>query len=178
MGLHLTDCEEGCGQGRAVLVAGFAAELSGTLGGHVLQAQGAPAQPGHRGARGLWPCLGRALCFGGQPLAGGADHEASAVVPADQRSGQAGGVAGQGHVPTSHHSGVGWGRDDDGDRVFAWKKYNQKLILLQDMTVTARTNQYNFKNHILPNHFNYYFFLSTASLDYPSRLKRSAQTPP
>lgn len=126
MGLQLTDSKEGCGQGRAVLVAGLAAELPRTLRGHVPQAQRAPAHPGHRGAGGLWPCWGRALCFGGKPLGGVADHEASAVVPADQRSGQAGGIAGQGHIPTSHHGGVGWGRDDDGDRVFAWGEKQPK----------------------------------------------------
>lgn len=109
-----------------MLVAGLAAELPGTLGGHVPQVQGAPAQAGHRGAGGLCPCQGRALWFGVKPLGGGADHEASAVVPADQRSGQAGGIAGKGHVPTSHHSGVGWGRDDDGHRVFAWGEIQPK----------------------------------------------------
>lgn len=109
-----------------MLVAGFAAELAGTLGAHVLQEQGAPAQPGHRGAPGLCPCPGRALGFGVK-LRSGADHEASAVVPADQRSGHAGGVAGQGHVLASHHGGVGWGRDDDGDRVFVWGEIQPKI---------------------------------------------------
>lgn len=126
MGLQLTDCQEGSGQGRAVLVDGFAAELPGTLRGHVAQAQGAPAHPGHGEAGGLWPCWGRPLRFGVKHLSGVAEHKASAVVPADQRCGQAGGVAGQGHVPASHHGGVHWGRDDDGDRVFAWGEIQPK----------------------------------------------------
>lgn len=103
-----------------MLVAGLAADLPGSLRGDAAQAQGAPAQEGPRGAGGLCPCRGRALRFGVKPLGGVADDEASAVVPADQRSGQAGGSAGQGHVPTGHHGGVGWGRDDDRDRAFAW----------------------------------------------------------
>lgn len=105
-----------------MLVGGLAAELPGALRGDILQAQGAPAHEGHRGAGGLCPCPGRALGLGVKPL----DQEASAVVPADQRSGQAGGIAGQGDVLTGHHSGVGWGGDDDGDRVFAWGETQAK----------------------------------------------------